>query len=120
MNTDNKSENISLDRLVENLSDHIETRFDYTRLWMVEKIAVAASQTVPYIAVLICISIFLLFGSITLALLLGKYCNDNLTGFAIVSGLYFLLAVVFYLARNSWKNKLADKMVASFFDDEND
>lgn len=120
MNTDNKTGNISLDHLVEDLSDHIETRFEYTRLWVVEKIAVAGSQAVPYAAILICVSIFLLFGSITLALLLGKFFNNNLPGFAIISGIYLLLAIIFYLSRDKWKNRLADKIVASFFDDEND
>mgnify|MGYP000284753942 CR=1 FL=1 len=89
-------------KIPEQFEDIIEAYIEYYKAVVYEKlvIAISGSSTLIILAFLLFIGIHFL--SIGAALLFGYLLSNYILGFVIVGGLYFLMAILVYLMRNSW------------------
>lgn len=89
------------------ISAYIEARIEYGKLVAYEKMAKAMASATS-VLILAAFGFFTFFFiSITLALYLGRWLNDELLGFAIVSGFDLLIFILFL----SFKEKIEQNMM---------
>ncbi len=98
-------ENTNLDKLFVETKDYLETKIELSKLQAVEKGSEIAGTTVVGAMLLLFFTMVFLFGSIALAFLLSEQTGKYSLGFISVAGLYLILGLIVYLARESWIKK---------------
>lgn len=99
-----------IEDLFEDAKSYIDTRVEYTRLYLVEKISKIFADLVTNAVVIICFILAFLFGTFTLALFLSDVLGSYARGFGCVAGIYVLLALVVYYT----KEKYIEKAIINF------
>jgi len=112
----------SIGELYEDAKGYVDTRVEYTRLYLVEKVSKIFADMVTNAAVAICFILAFLFGTFTLALFLSDVLGSYARGFGCVAVIYILLALIVYYTKEryiekaiinftirNYFNKLADK-----------
>lgn len=101
-------------KLVTRIGDHLETRLEYTRLVVFEKIAVASVKTASAGIMLKLFSLFFFFLSVAMAAWIGRYYDDYVIGFGAVA-LFYLLVLLVYLALRKlvFEKKMLDSVVTT-------
>ena len=105
---ENKEKNI--EDLYEDAKSYLDTRVEYTRLYLVEKISKIFADLVTNAAVIICFILAFLFGTFTLALFLSDVLGSYARGFGCVAVIYILLALIVYYT----KEKYIEKAIINF------
>jgi uncharacterized membrane protein YqjE len=100
---------LKLDGLVNNLTGYIETRLELIKLEVKEELAKAIAQLTIVIVLLAAGSLFILFVSVSVALLIAQTLG-LLAGFSIVAGIYLVLAVVIGLLKRDIGKTLEQKL----------
>jgi uncharacterized membrane protein YqjE len=100
---------LKLDGLVNNLTGYIETRLELIKLEVKEELAKAIAQLTIVIVLLAAGSLFILFVSVSVALLIAQTLG-LLAGFSIVAGIYLVLAVVIGLLKRDIGKALEQKL----------
>ena len=85
--------------LKEELKDYAENRFNLIRLHVVEQLSCHISGFIVKGGILYILFFGLIFLSMALAFFLGELFESYGLGFLIVAGIYFLIALIFYLLR---------------------
>lgn len=99
-----------LDNLVSNLTGYIETRVELMKEEVKEELAKAVAKLSLMLILIATFTLFIVFISVTLALFIAKY-TGTIWGFAIVAGLYLLIALVLLLAWPSMSASLEKKLI---------
>ncbi|MDR6783627.1 phage holin family protein [Pedobacter africanus] len=99
-----------IEDLFEDAKSYVDTRVEYTRLYLVEKISKIFADVVTNAAVVICFILAFLFGTFTLALFLSDVLGSYARGFGCVAGIYVLLALIVYYT----KEKYIEKAIINF------
>lgn len=105
---ENKEKNI--EDLYEDAKSYLDTRVEYTRLYLVEKVSKIFADLVTNAAVIICFILAFLFGTFTLALFLSDVLGSYARGFGCVAVIYILLALIVYYT----KEKYIEKAIINF------
>lgn len=96
-----KADNIK--EKVEDITDHIsdlaQTYYKLAVLNASQKASVIASSAIAAILLTVLALLVILFGSFTLAWWLGSILRNNVAGFGIVTGFYFLLSILIITLR---------------------
>lgn len=99
-----------IEELYEDAKTYLDTRVEYTRLYLVEKISKIFADVVTNATVAICFILAFLFGTFTLALFLSDLLGSYTRGFGCVALLYVLLALIVYYT----KEKYIEKAIINF------
>ncbi|HEU4717446.1 MAG TPA: hypothetical protein VFU15_06425 [Bacteroidia bacterium] len=110
------------------LNDHVETRLEYMRLLISEKIAIAFAKAMSGAIQAGIFLLFFFFLNVAAACWIGKHYGDYAIGFGVVSGFYFLCWLIYMALRKSvFEKKMQDSFVKALFteqdeedDDENE
>ena len=95
------------------VKEYAEKRIDLLKMEATEKSSVTAG-TFTFLAIAAVAGLFfLILLNIGLGLLLGYYLDNYAYGMLIMAGLYLLIIIVVFLARNSIKNAVANKIIQS-------
>lgn len=106
--------------LYEKVKAFAQTSIELYKLQAIDATADVVSSLIVRVVLVLLISVFSLFVNIGLALLIGKYVGDIYLGFFAVSLLYIILAVLFYLFRESVvKTPIANLIVAKLMKAKN-
>ena len=100
----------SIEDLYEDAKVYIDTRVEYTRLYLVEKISKVFADVVTNATVILCFVLAFLFGTVTLALFLSEVLGSYARGFGCVSLIYVFLALIVYFT----KDKYIEKAIINF------
>jgi len=100
----------SIEDLVADAKVYLETRVEYTRLYLVEKISKVFADLVTTATVIICFVLAFLFGTFTLALYLSDVLGTYTRGFGCVALIYIALAIIVYFT----KDKYIEKAIINF------
>lgn len=104
--------------LKDNVRKYLETKISYYGILAFEKAVKLLSLLMANAVVLITCLLALLFLSGAAALWVGWLLGSLLYGLLIVSGFYFLLAVIFIIWRKSIFGRLAIRMLVKIFLEE--
>ena len=99
-----------LEDLYEDAKVYIDTRVEYTRLYLVEKISKVFADVVTNATVILCFILAFLFGTVTLAIFLSDVLGSYTRGFGCVALIYFVLALIVYFT----KDKYIEKAIINF------
>ena len=99
-----------IEELYEDAKTYLDTRVEYTRLYLVEKISKIFADVVTNATVAVCFILAFLFGTFTLALFLSDLLGSYTRGFGCVALLYVLLALIVYYT----KEKYIEKAIINF------
>lgn len=92
-----------IEKLFKESKEYVEMRLEYTKLDATGKIAAALSATVLFVVLFVLAAIFIILLSCTAAFWLNHHVTHNsCTSFAIISGVYLVLAFVVYRMRKTW------------------
>lgn len=108
------------DSLRAQAKDYVNTEKKVLTLFIYEKIGKAVGGLVGIVISAIAVILFLVFGSVALALYLGSLLASVALGFLIVAGLYLLVfIIVHFMAHKAIRNSTMLNVINSFYD-END
>jgi len=107
---EDKDKEKGIEDLYEDAKNYLDTRVEYTRLYLVEKISKIFADVVTNAAVTICFILAFLFGTFTLALYLSDLLGSLTRGFGCVSLIYIFLALLVYFM----KEKYIEKAIINF------
>jgi hypothetical protein len=93
------------------LKDYAIKRTELLKLEATEKTALSIGTTVFLLLISIVLLFFIILLNIGLGFLLSSYLDSYTLGFLVVSGLYFLVFLMFLLMKNSIKNAIANKII---------
>ncbi len=103
--------------ILDSAKTYIDTRLEYTRLYIVEKASKLVADMVTNLTVVICFVLAFLFGTFTLALFLSDVLGSYTRGFGCVAGIYLLLAIIVYLTKDRFIEKhLINMMIRKYFE----
>lgn len=107
----------SIEDLVDDAKGFLETRVEYTRLYLLEKVSKIFADLVTSTAVIVCFILAFLFGSVTLALYLSDVLNSYAGGFGCVSLIYIALAMIVYFTKDKYIEKaIINIAIRKYFD----
>jgi uncharacterized protein YqhQ len=106
----------TIEELLTDAKEYVETRIEYTRLSMVEKSSRIFANLLTSVTVVICFVLAFLFGSVTLALFLADVFESFTAGFGSVALIYLLIAIVVYLTKDKYIEKaLTNMAIRNYF-----
>jgi hypothetical protein len=85
--------------LSENVKEYVNNKIELTKLTVAEKSSSVLSKLMAGIIVAIVFTFFLVFASVALSLMLGKWLGDTWLGFLVVAGIYLLIGLIVWFGR---------------------
>jgi hypothetical protein len=106
----------SIEDIISDAKIYLETRIEYTRLYVVGKVSTLVADLITNAVVIICFVLAFLFGSVTLAMFLSDVFHSFTAGFGCVALLYLLIAVGITVGKKSFEKLIANMAVRKYFD----
>ena len=107
-----------LKEYTDELSGYAEARIQLARLTLIEQSSKVGAGSGILLMLTALFLFVLMFFSIALGYYLGKHFHDLSQGFAIVGGIYLVLFLVIFSARNSISNFLSNKLTGILLQDD--
>ena len=102
----------SIKTLIDQSKEFLETQIELTKLKAIDKSSDVLSTAIVMVTVIFFGSLFVIFVSIGVALILGNWLGSNQYGFLIVGGAYGLLLLLVYLKKDKWiKTPIANGLI---------
>jgi hypothetical protein len=105
----------SIEDIISDAKTYLETRVEYTRLYIVAKVSTIVADLVTNAVVIICFVLAFLFGSVTLAMFLSSVFDSFTAGFGSVALLYLLIAIGITVGKSSVEKAIANMAVRKYF-----
>jgi len=97
--------------LFEKAGDYGKTTIALLKLKAIDKSAIVISSLAAKTVILLVVAMFLLSGSIAMALWLGLLLGKTFYGFLVITGFYGLMAILLFLFRNQWIKKPVSDLI---------
>ncbi|MEP7250836.1 MAG: hypothetical protein ABI683_00605 [Ginsengibacter sp.] len=106
-----------VEALFTKLKDYAETRLNLYKLMAISKVSGFFSTFVTMLILLLILFTIILCISIGGALLIGQWLGAAYLGFFVVAGIYLIIGLVLYSARNSLlKTSVSNKLLKEMID----
>lgn len=102
--------------MIDVLKDYATKRVDLLKMEATEKGSVTAGTVTILVLFSVAALFFIILLNIGLGLLIGYYLGNYAYGILIMAGFYLLLMIIVFLAKNSIKNGVANKIIKSLND----
>ncbi len=110
------NERNKIDDLVEHVESYIDTQQQLTQLKIAEKSSIIGASMLSAMIIGSFLLLVFLFASIAFAFLLANYFGKVYLGFFAVAGIYFFIALVLMLLKESLlKTPIANTIIKNFF-----
>lgn len=108
-------ENIATDiELLYNKAEkYTKTSFELLQLNTIDKTSDVISSLAVVTSMVIIVAMFVLFINIGISLLIGKLLNDYAMGFFLISGFYFIVALIVFVFRKTFIKIPIDNLIVS-------
>ena len=108
-------ENIATDiELLYNKAEkYTKTSFELLQLNTIDKTSDVISSLAVITSMVIIVAMFILFINIGISLLIGKLLNDYAMGFFLISGFYFIVALIVFVFRKTLIKIPIDNLIVS-------
>jgi hypothetical protein len=110
-----------IENLLSHLKEYADNRVTIVKLTIAEKVSRLVANVLAGIFVLFVFFFFIIFASITLAILLSMWIGKMYAGFLIVTGLYFLAGIIIWMFREKLlRLPIMNAMINQLFEDEDE
>ncbi len=107
----------NIEELVSDAKSYVDTRLEYIHLKSVEKGSKLFSDLITNTVVVVCFLLAFILGTITLALYLAEVFGSYVAGFGCVAGIYLLLSIIVFIAKDKFIERLLVNMfIKKYFD----
>jgi len=93
------------DDLLAEAKTYLDTRVEYTRLYLVKRASKLFADLITTAIVAICFTLAFILGTVTLALYLSAVFASYTAGFGSVALLYLILAIIVFLTKDNFIEK---------------
>jgi len=101
-----------IETLFEKATDYGKTSFELVKLKAIDKTSDIVSSVIPHSAVIVLLTLFMLFLNLGIAFWLGEILGKIFFGFFIVAGFYILVGIVLHFFMHNWlKNLIYDYFI---------
>jgi len=108
-----------VEELSDNLKEYLATRYELTVLKTSQKVSIVASAAAFGAIVGLFILLFLLFILVACGFYLSDWLGSYGHGFAALSGVFLILALIFYLGRKKLiMNPVRNVLIKAMFDED--
>lgn len=104
-----------INALVDNISAYVQTTVELNKLRIGSKAAQFGARTIHGAIGIVLLLLVLLSLNMALGFLLGEWLGKVHLGFFVLTGIYLLIAVIFYLNRKNAQSKLTDNIIKEMF-----
>lgn len=102
----------SIKSLIDKSKDYLDTKIELTKLKTIDKSADVLSTVVVMVSMLFISVLLILFISLGLALLIGKWLGAYHYGFFVMAAFYAITLLVIYVKREKWiKTPIANELI---------
>lgn len=116
-----EDQELDVKKIITKVKEYAEVRKELAVLSAVEKGSQLVANFLTDGLVLIFLVLTVLFGSLALGFYLSDVIGNSYAGFLIVTGIYFLLAVIVYMIKDKYLEKsIINAVIKRFFRDRND
>jgi fatty acid desaturase len=91
-----------IETLFEKATDYGKTSFELVKLKAIDKTSDIVSSVIPHSAVIVLLTLFMLFLNLGIAFWLGEIIGQIFFGFFIVAGFYILAGLVLHFFMHDW------------------
>ena len=112
-----------MEELTDSVKEYVNTRIASVKLSVAEKSSALVANLVAGMLVAAVFLFFLIFAGIALALVLSEWTGKLWAGFLIVAGIYLLIGIIVWIAREKIiRLPVMNALIKQFFstDDEED
>lgn len=92
----------TIEMLFERAEDYTRTTIELTKLNVIDKSADVLSSLLSRLTVIIVAAMFVLLVNIGFSIWLGELLGETYYGYFVVSGAYFVLAIVIHSFKDQW------------------
>lgn len=108
----------NLNEIQEESKAYIDNNIAYFKLWGFKVIMKSTTVALKFVLLTLCVSLFIIFASVALALTIGKLLDSYIYGFLIVSGIYLILAILLsFVKPKIVEGKILKRFSEIFFND---
>jgi hypothetical protein len=108
----------SLEDLFEKLKEYGDTRVKLFKLKSINKISGFFSVLISSLILFAILTLVIFCITIAFALLIGAWLGTSYWGFFIMGGIYIIIGLIVYSARNKFiKNPISNKLLTELLDD---
>ena len=109
------------EELAENIKEYVNARIEAVKLNAAEKSSAVIANIIARLVVTTLFFFFIVFAGISLSLLLGEWIGKTWAGFLIVAGLYLLIGIVVWAAREKMiRLPMMNALIKQLFRDEDE
>lgn len=110
-------ENISnqFDELLKKFEDYANSNVELYKYKLIDKSSVVLSSLITFRIILVSFTFFFLALSAGLALWLGEILGKTYYGIFVISGVYGIIAIILYLAREKIRQSICDTIISKAF-----
>lgn len=109
-----------LEKTVDHLKDYAATKIDELKFGAAEKVSDVASVFIAKFLVSLVFLFTLFFGSTAAAYGIGEYFNKTWLGFLIIAGIYFVVGLITWGARQKLiRIPIMNEIISRLFGNEN-
>lgn len=103
-----------LDGLIENLTGYVEARVELLKYEIKEDIARGMAKVAIILVLAMLFTLFTIFISTALALLIGEALNSVFLGFIIIAGVYFILLLLIVIFKDTLSHSIEKQIKKGF------
>jgi len=102
-----------LETLIERVENYSKITIDLAKLTAIDKTSEVVSSLASRLVILVIIALFAFVINIGLSLWIGDVLGKLYYGFFVVSGIYLIIGIIVYAARENWiKNPVQNLLIA--------
>lgn len=105
----------TLEEIFSDAKIYLETRAEYTRFYILEKVSKLVADIITNAFMIICFILAFLFAIFTLALFLGELLNSYAAGFGIVTLVLVLIAVIVMATKTKVETAIINIAIKKYF-----
>ncbi len=112
-----------VEELADTVKDYVNNRIESAKLTAAEKSSAVIAALIAGLIVAVVLMFFVVFAGIALSLVLSEWIGETWAGFLIVAGLYLLLGIIIWTARDKMiRLPIMNALIKQLFgeDDEED
>ena len=102
-----------IELLYKKVEQYSKTSFELLQLNTIDKISDIISSLSVVISISVIVAMFTLFLNIGISLYIGRLLNDYALGFFIISGFYFIVAIIVFIFRKTLIKIPIDNLIVS-------
>jgi len=102
---------LKIDGFLASLTGYVETRAELLKIEIKEEVAKSLSKMSLLFVLILFFLVSVMFLSVALAFWIGQSTGSMVGGFAIVGGVYLLLAIIMFLLKEQISQRLEKKLM---------